>query len=604
MDKRNDVVLSDFGMLCSPAGALSSVRTATQWELMPYETTDGYQGSMLVSLKGGTPPPVTVSPELSGWYAIFVCIGAYANWGAVNSHINLRLTRDGAPSNFSPACGGQDMLEESFWKCADMTGQSVTISKFGGEPLEDAILAWLRFVPLTEEEAARYQYETTRKDTKVIYATHDMHGMVGHYCPEDPKDWCCILENYRDSDVRCVSLENIFIFNGEIQPGQDPSTYPFFRAGDRLIQQRLSRYYTDELMATLFDYGHKMGLEMYYSLRMGFWGIEFPFDQFYFDVKFVKEHPQLRCRNRDGEMIHRMSYVYPEVQDYMLDQFSHMAESDCDGVEMLLNRGAPFVLFEPPFVEAFRKKYGVDPCLLPLEDPRVQSMHCEIMTGFVRRLRERLDRERAERGQKRIKIIARGLLNLSDNLVQGIDLEEWAREGLIDAVISYPVQLRENLTGDVWQEEHPDLLDLEKYHRLAATAVPPLTESFGDFRFAGTEPSAFTKRFYVPVEERVRQFQALEEQYGVEVYHDIMPRQLTPQEYKQRALELYCAGARRISLWDTYSRVPVRSRWYYAARLGHAQELETMPTGEDVMTGIHYISKIGGINCNLYAPRG
>ena len=94
---------------------------------------------------------MTISPELSGWYAIFVCIGAYANWGAVNSHINLCLTRDGAPSNFSPACGGQDMLEESFWKCADMTGQSVTISKFGGEPLEDAILAWLRFVPLTED---------------------------------------------------------------------------------------------------------------------------------------------------------------------------------------------------------------------------------------------------------------------------------------------------------------------------------------------------------------------------------------------------------------------------------------------------------------------
>ena len=79
MNKRNDVVLSDFGKLCSPASALSPVRTATQWELMPYETTDGYQGSMLVSLKGGTPPPVTISPELSGWYAIFVCIGAYAN---------------------------------------------------------------------------------------------------------------------------------------------------------------------------------------------------------------------------------------------------------------------------------------------------------------------------------------------------------------------------------------------------------------------------------------------------------------------------------------------------------------------------------------------
>lgn len=604
MEKRTEVILSDFGSLCSPSQAVSTSRSATQWELASYETTDGHQGSMLVSLKGGTPPPVTVSPNLTGWYAIFVCIGAYANWGAVNSHVNLRLTQDGAPSNFVPAAGGQDILEESFWKCADMTGQSITISKFSGPPLEDSILAWLRFVPLTQEEIEQYQYETTRKDTKVIYATHDMHGMVGQYCPETLQDWCCILENYRDSDVGSVSLENIFIFDGNIQPGQDPTTYPFFREGDRLIQQRLPKYYTDELMSTLFDYGHSMGLEMYYSLRMGFWGIEFPFDQFYFDVSFFQNNPQWRCRNRDGEMIHRMSYAYPEVQEYMLDQFSRMAEQDCDGVEMLLNRGAPFVLFEQPFVEAFQQRYGMDPCLLPLEDPRVQSMHCEIMTDFVRRLRHRLDEERAARGQKRLKIIARGLLNLSDNLVQGIDLETWAKEGFIDAAISYPVQLRENLTGDVWQADHPDLLDLDKYHKLAMSAVPPLTESFGDFRFAGTAPSDFTKQFAVPLAQRVREFQALEDKYGIKVYHDIMPRQLSPQEYQQRAVELYQAGAKRISLWDTYGRVPVRSRWYYAARLGHAQELETMPTNEEIMTSLHYISRVNGVNCNLYAPRG
>ena len=32
--------------------------------------------------------------------------------------------------------------------------------------------------------------------------------------------------------------------------------------------------------------------------------------------------------------------------------------------------------------------------------------------------------------------------------------------------------------------------------------------------------------------------------------------------------------------------------------------VETMPTGEGVMTSLHYISRIGGVNCNLYAPRG
>ena len=64
MEKRKEVVLSDFDRLCEPREALSTVRAATQWELVPYETADGYKGSMLASLKGGTPPAVTVSPGL------------------------------------------------------------------------------------------------------------------------------------------------------------------------------------------------------------------------------------------------------------------------------------------------------------------------------------------------------------------------------------------------------------------------------------------------------------------------------------------------------------------------------------------------------------
>ncbi|MBQ6545361.1 MAG: hypothetical protein IJL72_06430, partial [Lachnospiraceae bacterium] len=478
MENRAAVILSDFAAIAKPASALTKDRTAAQWEIVPYETAEGISGTLLASLKGGRPPKVTVSPDLTGWYAIFVSIGAYANWGAVNTHVNLRLTDDGAPSTFVPGCGGQDILEESFWKCADMTGQSIEISKFSGRPLEDAVLAWIRLMPLTEEEAKRYAAEISDPETKVIYATHDMHGIVGGYCPEDPKDWCSIIENYRDSDVGYFSMENIFIFNGKITDGQNTETYPFFREGDRLIQERLPKVYTDEQMSMLFAYGHKMGLEMYYSLRMGFWGVEFPFDKFYFDVRFFQENPQWRCVNRDGEVIHRMSYVYPEVQEYMLDQFSHMAEQEeCDGLEMLWNRGAPFLLFEKPFVDSFTEKYGVDPCLLPLEDERLVRERCAGMTGFVRRLRERIDRERAARGQRRLKLIARGMLNLDDNLVLGIDFEEWAKEGLIDTVISYSVQLRENLTGDVWQEKEPHLLDLEKYHKLAMTSTTPLTES-------------------------------------------------------------------------------------------------------------------------------
>ena len=596
MDFKNSILISDFSV-CTPREALSTVRPLEQWELCPYETKD-VSGTMLVSLRGGTPPPVTLSPGLRGPHAIYVCVGAYGQYGSMA--VNVKLSGDGAPTLFSSTENAQNRLEESFWKCADLTGQDLSISKFQGSLWCSSVLAWLRFVPLTDEEWEAYRDEQARRDTKRLYATNDMHAILCSTCPEDPEDWAYIFEDYRDSDVKYFSMENIWIFDGPVSTG-DRDNLTYFRDCDRLVQHRVERY-TDEQMSRLFAYGRKMDFETIFSLRMGFWSIEFPYDQMYFTNQFYEQHPELRCVNRDGARVERMSYAYPEVQDYMLEQFSHMAAFDCDGIEMLWNRGAPYLLFEPPFVEEFQRRHGEDPRLLPLEEPRVQALRCEIMTGFVRRLRERLDRERVQRGQKRLKFVARGLLNLDDNLALGLDFEQWAKEGLIDVVISYQLQIRENLTGDVWQDGQAGLLDLEKYARAVRQSDTALTERIGDFRFVANIETDFGRSFYVPLEERVRQFQRLETLYGVEVFHDIMPRQLSCEEYRRRALELYGCGAQRISLWDSYCRAPARATWSMARRLGHQEELPGYDSGEGTLWQNHRLLSVRGINVSVYPP--
>ncbi|GGD51923.1 hypothetical protein [Paenibacillus nasutitermitis] len=596
MEQRKSVLLNDFSK-CMPQEALSPTRPADKWELCPYETMD-VKGTMLVSLRGGTPPPVTAPLGLSGKYAIFVCLGAYGQHGAMT--INLKLKNDGSFSTFSCTENAQNKLEESFWKCADLTGQDITISKFCDGTWFNSMLAWLRFVPLTDAEWAAYQKEQARKDTKRLYATHDMHGVLCLGSPSDKQEWRYILEDYRDSDVKYFSMENIWIFDGPVSTG-DADNMTYFRDGDRQVQHKMELY-TDEQMKELFHYGRTMGMELIYSLRMGFWSIEFPYDQMYFTNQFYEKHPELLCINRDGAKVERLSYAYPQVQDYMLDQFSHMAEFDCDGVEMLWNRGAPYLLFEPPFVDEFMKRYaGLDPRLLPLEDARVQGMRCEIMTGFVRRLHERLDRERAERGQKKLKYVARGLLNLDDNLVLGLDFEQWATEGLIDVAISYQLQIRENLTGDVWQDGNPELLDLGKYKRAVLESDTALTERIGDFRFVANIETDFGNSFQLPIAERIAQFKRLEA-YGVEVFHDIMPRQLSCEEYRRRALELYDNGAENLSLWDSYGRVPVRATWTMARRLGHKEELRSFNSGEGVLWQHHRLLMVRGINVSVYPP--
>jgi hypothetical protein len=69
---------------------------------------------------------------------------------------------------------------------------------------------------------------------------------------------------------------------------------------------------------------------------------------------------------------------------------------------------------------------------------------------------------------------------------------------------------------------------------------------------------------------------ALEHNYGVKVYMEIMPRIMDPDKLRQRARELYACGAERIGLWDTYDRVSYGGMWAVAGKLGHKDELNCM----------------------------
>ena len=55
-------------------------------------------------------------------------------------------------------------------------------------------------------------------------------------------------------------------------------------------------------------------------------------------------------------------------------------------------------------------------------------------------------------------------------------------------------------------------------------------------------------------------------------------------------------------MWDTYNRVPVRSQWSMAGRLGHKDELKDFDTGEGVLFSHHRYLKVGGQNMSMYLP--
>ena len=151
---------------------------------------------------------------------------------------------------------------------------------------------------------------------------------------------------------------------------------------------------------------------------------------------------------------------------------------------------------------------------------------------------------------------------------------------MIDAVISYPVRFHEMLPDEVWKDEAHTRIDLEKYTKFVRTKggatihpgdfelIPPIENSRGEL--CGPDGQ----------KEHVAEWMALEKQYGVKVYIEIMPRQLPNEEFKRRALDLYNCGAERIALWDTCCRAEPRAMWVAAGRLGHKDELADMDVGE------------------------
>ena len=169
----------------------------------------------------------------------------------------------------------------------------------------------------------------------------------------------------------------------------------------------------------IVDEAHKMGIKVAVSNRMGLWGAGYPYHYYGCGVRFVDEHPELHCVDRNGEMVNALSYAYPEVRRLKIRDFIAAAKCGADAVMPLGHRGVPYVLFEKPVVDAFYEKYGEYPFELPLDEPRLRDIHCGIMVQYFRELREALDNEF---GKNKIQIHLRCYNSIEDSAYIGFDV--------------------------------------------------------------------------------------------------------------------------------------------------------------------------------------
>lgn len=569
---RQELRFYDMAACFGPSEIISENGMKDKWRILPYRNGN-IRGNMLSAIGTAFPEDISFDPKLEGWYKIYIGVPE-----TVDQEIHLKLTDDKGFYRHNPlptSNGYLTSIEESLWRCADMTGQSIILTRKDMQPALNfrSVLSSLRFVPMDEQEVQAWKAAWADPKNRTIYATDDIHNRIYENEIFQLSDWDSVVIPYADSDVEWLSMEDIEpLLQGRV-PGGKVEDFAFLRGGDAAVQRQLEQFDSVQVLGRLVEKGHEMGLKMSVSLRMGAWGMGYPFDQMYLDSAFFMENRHLACVTRDGVGTASLSYAFPEVQDYMISRLVTLAATGCDALTLISHRGGPYLMFEQPVVDRFQALYGEDPRTLPLDEPRLSQLHCEIMAEFFRKLRSALD---AACPDRHVQIHLRTMSSIYDTRYYALDCEQLAKEGLVDALICYPQRYRERLKSEYFANGH---YDVEKYSQYVySTMERPFIRDYDTV----TPPKPYPDSQGVPqgpesVAECCAQWMALEETYGVKVYMEIMPRVMPPEEMRTRALELYDAGIKRIALWDTYGRVPCSAMWALTRWLGHKEELKDLP---------------------------
>ena len=194
-------------------------------------------------------------------------------------------------------------------------------------------------------------------------------------------------------------------------------------AGRWRVMQMFLDAGTDPLRVVT-EFCRKHDLEMFASFRMNMIQDSWRRD---FRTKWKREHPELclgvrgmyeSCDQNDPhqQFWSGLDYAQQAVRDQRVAVIEEIcANYDVDGIELDFWRWPIF--FKPA-----------------LDDLPVQQRHIDIMTGFIRRIRETMGRIEAARDHPLL-LAPRVFETIEANLRAGLDVERWLKEGLIDLLV-------------------------------------------------------------------------------------------------------------------------------------------------------------------------
>ena len=456
------IYLSDMSR-CQPGSALAGKLEKEHWMLIPYET-DEVSGTMIVAQSFINAPDVTLPLGVSGWHAVYV---GYWNPHFVYDYgttVNIKLSGDpcfyrikqytdevcnSAKQSGLPPC----VIQEVFFKNADLTGQDMIIGKRGGPYAQKACVAYIKLVPLSSEQVAVIQKERTGTDTRKLVATFDGMAPFGGY-ERTREDIMSLVDRYRYSDVGKVlwavcygevlnypsvlgtSLDDAFS-RAHLVEGPGTNEYMVYsKAVLKSVKELFSKGIIPQQVVA--EHIHSMGLKFDIMFRLGVSGGLPPHRN---ENGFVALHPEFRQVLRDGAPIEKASYAFPEVRALMLSIIREATQKfDVDGINLCFVRGPHFIEYEKPVLEDFERKYGEDAREVEPNDPRLLEVRAGYMTSFVRETRRILDEIGQQKG-RHLELSIWAWPGKQDvwlgktPIEEGLDIKGWIIEGVLDSFI-------------------------------------------------------------------------------------------------------------------------------------------------------------------------
>jgi len=382
--------------------------------------------------------PIVLRPGLRGHYAVFAETEDGACYLRIGKDDVTRGVREGPV----------------FVRALDMTDNEVAVAP---SVVPQSGIRQLRFVPVTGESVQRVVEATSHPPTPLrgvadwcdIFAPPPVHHSAGGRLAED--QFNMLLRGHAELGMRSIAWS---IGRSWVEyHSQLPGTTRFPCVPLATIDEDYRHSYAGRAhminqyrpLAGVLDGRGKYGLEIYPWLAMqrhygakAYGGI--------FASQWFKSHPEWRRWNKNASSGSgsTVCYFFEDVRKERVDILAEVAERVPDGLVIGCCRQVPMLLYHPEMVATYKRKTGVDPLRIDAHDRHQYEAwirwRADFFTATLRELNERLRLIRARTGRPIPVIVRVPSKGLFTNMAQGLDIETWCREGLVDQIQLVPLE--------------------------------------------------------------------------------------------------------------------------------------------------------------------